>query len=67
VLLVEDDNRKRLGLELTKTLGDAGISVSFLMAQVAGSRCAAVLGLKNDNDASKAANLINTAAKQSRV
>lgn len=64
VLLVEGDNRKALGSALTKALGDAGISVSFLMAQVVGSRYAAVFGFKNDDDAAKAANLIKKTTKQ---
>jgi hypothetical protein len=67
VLLVEGDNRKGLGSVLTKALGDAGISVSFLMAQIVGLRYAALLGFRNDNDAAKAANLIKKAAKRSRV
>jgi hypothetical protein len=38
VLLVADENRQ--GLEaVTKALGDAGISVGFLMAQMVGFRC----------------------------
>jgi|SRR5215831_19939755 len=67
VLLVEGDNCKGLGLKLTKALGDAGISVSFLMAQVIGSRYAALLGFKNDHDAVKAAKLIKKATNESRV
>ena len=63
VLFVEGDNRKGLGLKLTKALGDAGISVSFLMAQVIGSKYAALLGFRNDDDAAKAAKLIRKATK----
>jgi hypothetical protein len=49
-----------------KRIGDAGISVSFLMAQVIGRRYAAIFGFKNDDDAAKAATLIKKAATQSR-
>jgi len=66
VLLVEGDNRQGLGYALVKAIGDAGISVSFLMAQVVGRRYAAIFGFKNDDDAAKAVTLIKKAATQSR-
>ena len=66
VLLVEGDNRQGLGYALAKAIGDAGISVSFLMAQVVGRRYAAIFGFKNDDDAAKAVTLIKKAATQSR-
>ena len=62
VLLVAGDNRQGLGYALAKAIGNAGISVSFLMAQVVGRRYAAVFGFKNDDDAAKAATLIKKAA-----
>jgi hypothetical protein len=67
VLLVEGENRQGLGYALAKAIGDAGINVSFLMAQVVGRRYAAVFGFKNDNDAAKAATLFKKAATQSRA
>jgi hypothetical protein len=66
VLLVEGDNRQGLGYALTKAIGDAGINVSFVMAQVVGRRYAAVFGFKNDDDAARAATLIKKAATQTR-
>ena len=66
MLLVEGDNRQGLGYALAKAIGDAGISVSFLMAQVVGRRYAAIFGFKNDDDAAKAVTLIKKAATQSR-
>jgi hypothetical protein len=66
VLLVEGDNRQGLGYALAKAIGDVGISISFLMAQVVGRRYAAVFGFKNDDDAAKATSLIKKAASQSR-
>jgi hypothetical protein len=66
VLLVEGDNRAGLGYALAKAVADAGINVSFLMAQVAGRRYAAVFGFENDTDATKAASLIKRAASTTR-
>jgi len=62
VLLVEGDNRVGLGNTLAKALADAGINVSFLMAQVVGRRYAAVFGFENDTDATKAATQIKRVA-----
>lgn len=66
VLLVESDDRQGLGYTLAKAIGDAGISVSFLMAQVVSRRYAAVFGFKNDDDAARAATIIRKAATQLR-
>lgn len=62
VLLVEGDNRQGLGYALAKAVGDAGINMSFVMAQVVGRRYAAVFGFENEADAAKAATLIKKAA-----
>ncbi len=67
VLLVQGDNRQGLGYTLAKAIGDAGISVSFLMAQVVGRKYAAVFGFRNVDDAAKAAILIKKAARLSRA
>jgi hypothetical protein len=66
VLLVEGDNRAGLGYAVAKAVGDSGINVSFLMAQVVGRRYAAVFGFENDADATKAAALIKKAAALTR-
>jgi hypothetical protein len=66
VLLVEGDNRAGLGYSIAKAVGDGGINVSFLMAQVVGRRYAAVFGFENDADATKAATLIKRAAAPAR-
>jgi hypothetical protein len=66
VLLVEGDNRAGLGYALAKAVGDSGINVSFLMAQVVGRRYSAVFGFENDADATKAAGLIKKAAAPRR-
>jgi hypothetical protein len=62
VLLIEGDNRPGLGYALAKALGDAGLNMSFVMAQVVGRRYAAVFGFENEADATKAAMLIKKAA-----
>jgi hypothetical protein len=43
-LLVEGDDRPRLGHAITKAIGDTGINMSFVMAQVLGRRYSAVSG-----------------------
>jgi hypothetical protein len=61
-LLVQGDNRQRLGHALAKALGEAGINLSLLMAQVVGRRYAAMFGFENEADAAKATALIKKAA-----
>jgi hypothetical protein len=53
-LLVEGDNRPGLGHAIAKAIGDAGINMSFVIAQVVGRRYSAVFGFENEADASKA-------------
>jgi hypothetical protein len=62
ILLVEGDNRRGLGHAIAKALGDAGINLSLLMAQVVGRRYSALFGFENQGDATKAAALIKKAA-----
>ncbi len=61
-LLVQGDNRQGLGHSLAKALGDAGINLSFLMAQVVGRRYSAIFRFENEADAAKAMALIKKAA-----
>ncbi len=61
-LLVQGDNRQGLGHAIAKTLGDAGINLSLLMAQVVGRRYSALFGFENEADAAKATALIKKAA-----
>jgi hypothetical protein len=63
-LVVEGDNRPGLGHAIAKAIGDAGINISFVMAQVVGRRYSAVFGLENEADASKAATLIKRATSR---
>ncbi len=61
-LLVQGDNRQGLGHAITKALGDAGINLSLLTAQVVGRRYSALFGFENEADAAKATALIKKAA-----
>jgi len=65
-LLVEGDNRAGLGAATAKALADAGINLSFLVAQVIGRKYSALFGFETAQEASKAAALIKraTAAKK---
>ncbi len=65
-LLVEGDNRAGLGHAIAKAIGDAGINLSFVMAQVVGRRYAAVFGFANEADASRATTFIKKATAPSR-
>jgi hypothetical protein len=67
VLLIEGDNRIGLGYSFAKVIGDAGINVSFLMAQVTGRKYAAVFGFENDGDATRAATLLKRVAAPTRT
>jgi hypothetical protein len=51
---------------LAKAIGDAGINMSFVTAQVVSRRYAAVFGFENEADARKAATLIKKAAAPAR-
>jgi hypothetical protein len=62
ILLVEGDNRQGLGHAIAKALGEAGINLSLLMAQVVGRKYSAIFGFENEADAAKATILIKKAA-----
>jgi hypothetical protein len=63
-LVVEGDNRQGLGHAIAAAIGDSGINMNFVIAQVVGRRYAAVLGFESDADASRAATLIKKAASR---
>jgi hypothetical protein len=54
ILLVQGDNRQGLGHAITKAIGEAGINLSLLMAQVVGRRYSAMFGFENEAEAAKA-------------
>jgi hypothetical protein len=60
-LLVEGDNRQGAGYAISQSIADAGINISFIVAQVVGRRFSAVFGFDTDEDARKAATLIKKA------
>jgi hypothetical protein len=57
-LIVQGDNRAGLGHAIAQGMADAGINMSFLVAQVVGRKYSAVFGFENDADADRAAALI---------
>jgi hypothetical protein len=61
-LLVQGDNRQGLGHTLAKAIGDAGINLNFVMAQVVGWRYSAMFGFENEADATRAGALIKKVA-----
>ena len=64
-LLVEGDNRPGLAHAVAQAVGEAGINLVFLMAQVVGRRYSAVIGFETVDDAKKTATIIKrTTAKQ---
>ena len=65
-VLVQGDNRPGLGHAIAKALGDAGINLGFVLAQVVGRKYAAVFGFENDSDAAKAIALIRKATAPAR-
>jgi hypothetical protein len=60
-VLVEGDNKPGLGYQIAKSIGDAGINLSFVMVQVLGRRYSAVFGFGSAGDASRATGLIKKA------
>ncbi len=53
-----------LGLALAQALTDAGINMTFFVAQAVGRRFSAVLGFESEADAKKATPLIKKAASK---
>jgi ACT domain. len=60
-LLVEGDNRPGIGHAMARAIADAGINISFLLAQAIGRKFTAVLGFETEADAKTAAALIKKA------
>lgn len=63
-LLVEGDNCAGLGAAIAEAIADAGINISFLVAQVIGQRFSATIGFDDDEAAKTATSLIKKAAKK---
>ncbi len=60
-LLVEGDNKPGLGYAISRAIADAGINISFLVAQAIGRKFSAVFGFETEADAKTAAALIRKA------
>lgn len=65
-LLVLGDDRPGLGHALARALADAGISLTFLVAQVVGRRYSAVFGFGAAADAERAAGVLKKAVRPRR-
>lgn len=59
---VTGDNRAGLGHAFSRAIGDAGININYLVAQVVGNRFASVFGFDSEADADRAIPLIKKAA-----
>jgi hypothetical protein len=63
-LLVEGDNKPGLGCAITQAIADAGLNLSFLVAQVIGRKYSAVIGFTSDEDVVRATALIKKATSK---
>ena len=59
-LLVEGDDRKGLGAEISRALANAGINMGFLVAETIGGKFSAAIGLATGQDATAAAKAIES-------
>jgi len=62
-LLVEGDDRPGLGHSFSRAVADAGINLSFLVAQVVGRKFCAVFGFGTEADAKAAAAILRKAGR----
>jgi hypothetical protein len=60
-LLVEGDDKPGLGFAITQAMAEAGINMSFFVAQAIGRKFSAVLAFETEADAKRAAPLIKKA------
>ena len=63
-LLVQGDNRPGLGHAIAQAIAEAGINVTFLVAQVIGTRFSAVMGFEDEAASKQATTLIKKAVKK---
>ncbi len=66
-VLVTGDNRVGLGHSMARSLGDAGVNINFLIAQVIGNRFSSLFGFDSEADADRAIPLIKNAATARRA
>lgn len=65
-LLVEGANKPGLGHAVASAVAQAGVNLTFFVAQVVGKTCSAVLGCETEEDAKKAASAIKKALSTSK-
>jgi predicted amino acid-binding ACT domain protein len=65
-LLVEGDDRPGLGAALGRAIAQAGVSMSFLIAETVGRKFSAVIGFGSETDAATAAKAAKSAARPAR-
>ena len=65
-ILVEGDNKPGLAHKIAQTVADAGVDLSFFVAQAIGRRYSAVIGFASAADAKRAVSLIKKAAGTKR-
>jgi hypothetical protein len=65
-LLVEGDDRPGLGARMARGIADAGVNISFVMAQTVGRKFSAVFGFERDADAKTAAGAIKRSTRAAR-
>ena len=63
-LLVEGDNKPGMAHKIAQAIADAGVDLSFFVAQAIGRKYSAVIGFANDGDAKKVATLIKKASRK---
>lgn len=63
-LLVQGDNHPGLGHAVAESIAEAGINITFLVAQVIGDQYSAVMGFDDEAGAKQATTLIKKAVKR---
>ena len=64
--MVEGDDRPGLGLAIAQAMSEAGLNMTFFVAQAVGRRFWAVRGFESEDDAKKATPLIKKAPVSKR-
>jgi len=65
-VMVQGDNKAGLAHAVAKSIGDAKINLTFLVAQVIGRKYSAVIGFETEQDSKRAAALIRQATSKAR-
>ena len=65
-LLVQGNNKPGLGHAIAQAVAEAGINVTFLVAQVINKRFSAVMGFEDETASERATRLIKKAVKKTK-